>query len=81
MYAPTRSPRVRPGSGLDDGDGIEESIEYFEDEPEANAADPILSRIERQNSIPTLLAKKQADGAYRFDIHLQGPNETIFFDI
>jgi protocatechuate 3,4-dioxygenase alpha subunit len=54
---------------------------YFEDEAEANAADPILSRIEHQNRVPTLLAKKEADGTYRFDIHLQGPNETIFFDI
>lgn len=54
---------------------------YFEDEVEANTADPILSRIEHQNRIPTLLAKKTDAGAYRFDIHLQGLNETIFFDI
>lgn len=54
---------------------------YFADEPEANAADPILTRIEHQNRIPTLLAEKSADGSYRFDIHLQGPQETIFFDI
>ncbi len=54
---------------------------YFEDEADANAIDPILSRIEHQNRVPTLLAKKEKDGEYRFDIHLQGPNETIFFDI
>ncbi|UTH50356.1 protocatechuate 3,4-dioxygenase subunit alpha (plasmid) [Loktanella salsilacus] len=54
---------------------------YFEDEAEANAADPILSRIEHQNRIQTLLAKREGDGVYRFDIHLQGPTETIFFDI
>lgn len=54
---------------------------YFEDEAVANAADPILTRIEHQNRIPTLLAMKQDDGSYRFDIHLQGPQETIFFDI
>jgi protocatechuate 3,4-dioxygenase alpha subunit len=54
---------------------------YFEDETDANAVDPILSRIEHQNRVPTLLAKKTSDGAYRFDIHLQGPNETIFFDM
>ncbi|QXT40242.1 protocatechuate 3,4-dioxygenase subunit alpha [Gymnodinialimonas ceratoperidinii] len=54
---------------------------YFEDEAEANAADPILTRIEHQNRIPTLLAKPEGDGVYRFDIHLQGPQETIFFDI
>ncbi|WP_293449629.1 protocatechuate 3,4-dioxygenase subunit alpha [Planktotalea sp.] len=54
---------------------------YFEDETDANAADPILTRIEHQNRIPTLLAKPEADGVYRFDIWLQGPTETIFFDI
>jgi len=53
---------------------------YFEDEAKANAADPILSRIEHQNRIPTLLGKK-VKGGYHFDIHLQGSNETIFFDI
>lgn len=53
---------------------------YFSDEAEANAADPILSRIEHRNRIPTLLAVPQASGEYRFDIHLQGDNETIFFD-
>lgn len=54
---------------------------YFGDEAEANAKDPILTRIQHQNRIPTLLATKQDDGSYRFDIHLQGPLETIFFDI
>jgi len=54
---------------------------YFEDEAEANATDPILTRLEHQNRIPTLLAKKETDGVYRFDMHLQGPLETVFFDI
>jgi protocatechuate 3,4-dioxygenase alpha subunit len=54
---------------------------YFEDEQEANATDPILSRIEHRSRIPTLLARKTGAAAYRFDIHLQGPDETIFFDI
>lgn len=54
---------------------------YFEDEAEANASDPILTRIEHQNRIPTLIAQKNGAGFYRFDIHLQGPGETIFFDI
>lgn len=53
---------------------------YFEDEAEANAADPILARIELKSRIPTLMAKREGD-RYRFDVHLQGPNETIFFDI
>lgn len=54
---------------------------YFDDESDANATDPILNRIEFQNRIPTLLAKKTGEGVYRFDIYLQGPNETIFFDM
>ena len=54
---------------------------YFEDEAEANAEDPFLTRIEHQNRVPTLLARRTGPGAYRFDIHLQGPNETIFLDV
>lgn len=54
---------------------------YFPDEEEANAADPILSRVEHAQRRPTLIAEKVGTGDYRFDIHLQGPNETVFFDI
>ena len=53
---------------------------YFSDEPEANARDPVL------NSVPddrrqTLIAARQADGLYHFDIHMQGDHETVFFDV
>jgi protocatechuate 3,4-dioxygenase, alpha subunit len=54
---------------------------YFADEEAANAEDPILTRIEHQVRVPTLLAQKTGDGEYTFDIHLQGPKETVFFDI
>jgi len=54
---------------------------YFPDEAEANAADPILSRIEHQVRVPTLIAHKAGPGHYHFDIRLQGDDETIFFDI
>ncbi|MEM1264599.1 MAG: protocatechuate 3,4-dioxygenase subunit alpha [Pseudomonadota bacterium] len=54
---------------------------YFADELDANAEDPVLSGIEHQSRVPTLLATAEAPGRYRFDIHLQGPEETIFFDI
>ncbi|SFO86723.1 protocatechuate 3,4-dioxygenase subunit alpha [Tranquillimonas alkanivorans] len=54
---------------------------YFADEDAANKEDPILSRIEHQNRVPTLMAKPEGENAYRFDIHLQGENETIFFDV
>jgi protocatechuate 3,4-dioxygenase, alpha subunit len=52
---------------------------YFADEAEANAVDPILASVpaERRH---TLLARAIADG-YRFDIHIQGQHETVFFDV
>ncbi|MDR6666310.1 protocatechuate 3,4-dioxygenase subunit alpha [Rhizobium sp. 1399] len=53
---------------------------YFPEEQEANAADPILARIEHRDRVPTLIATR--DGAnLTFDIHLQGPKETVFLDI
>ena len=57
---------------------------YFDDEVEANAADPVLNMIEWENRRPTLIAKRtERDGqvVYRFDIRIQGENETVFFDI
>jgi len=54
---------------------------YFPDETKANEADPILSRIEHRVRVPTLIAKAEGKGKYRFDIRLQGDGETVFFDI
>lgn len=57
---------------------------YFDDEAEANANDPILNGIEWAPRRNTLLAKREErDGqvVYRFDIRIQGENETVFFDI
>ncbi|WP_127560212.1 protocatechuate 3,4-dioxygenase subunit alpha [Nioella ostreopsis] len=57
---------------------------YFEDEAEANAADPVLNLIEWERRRATLIAKRtERDGqtVYRFDIRLQGEEETVFFDI
>lgn len=54
---------------------------YFEDETAANAACPILARVEHRDRVATLLAKKTAPGEYRFDIRLQGEDETVFFDL
>ena len=53
---------------------------YFEDELDANAADPVLSRIEHRDRVTTLIAKG-GSGRYSHDIFLQGPQETVFFDI
>jgi protocatechuate 3,4-dioxygenase alpha subunit len=53
---------------------------YFEDES-ANDSDPILALIPRERRA-TLIAERIGGGAaYRFDIRLQGENETVFFDI
>ncbi|WP_329413956.1 protocatechuate 3,4-dioxygenase subunit alpha [Acinetobacter indicus] len=57
---------------------------YFEDEAEANAQDPVLNGIEWAPRRQTLIAKReQRDGevVYRFDIRIQGENETVFLDI
>jgi len=57
---------------------------YFDDEAEANAKDPVLNLIEQANRRATLVAKREMrDGTpvYRFDIRLQGENETVFLDV
>jgi protocatechuate 3,4-dioxygenase, alpha subunit len=53
---------------------------YFPEEEAANAADPVLSSLPATAASETLIAAKTDDG-YRFDVHLQGENETVFFDI
>ncbi len=51
---------------------------YFEDE-KSNGRDPILTLVPaaRRN---TLIARQAGEGRYRFDIRVQGPGETVFFD-
>jgi protocatechuate 3,4-dioxygenase alpha subunit len=51
---------------------------YFPDEVAANAADPVLSTIADPGARATLVARAEA-GSIRFDIHLQGEQETVFF--
>lgn len=53
---------------------------YFPEEQEANAGDPILSRIEHRERVATLIATRD-DAKLSFDIYLQGPKETVFLDI
>ncbi len=55
---------------------------YFSDEA-ANAADAILDLVPADRR-GTLVAHKEGGGeqaVYRFDIRIQGDNETVFFDI
>jgi protocatechuate 3,4-dioxygenase, alpha subunit len=56
---------------------------YFSDESEANASDPVLSRVEPERR-GTLVAERDETAAgtvYRLDIRLQGEGETVFFDV
>ena len=52
---------------------------YFEDEAET-AGDPILNLVPAHRR-PTLIARPTARREYRFDVVVQGENETVFFDI
>jgi len=51
---------------------------YFPDEEDANSADPVLTSIEQPAARATLVAVGTPPDL-RFDIHLQGDNETVFF--
>ncbi|OWU81954.1 protocatechuate 3,4-dioxygenase subunit alpha [Phaeobacter sp. 22II1-1F12B] len=52
---------------------------YFEGDD--HSADPLLTRLEHQNRVETLIAKKTGDNSYQFDIRLQGEGETVFLDL
>ncbi|MES5489026.1 protocatechuate 3,4-dioxygenase subunit alpha, partial [Bradyrhizobium sp. INPA03-11B] len=52
---------------------------YFDDEA-GNAADSTLALVPADRRA-TLIAERGAGNAYTFDIHLQGDNETVFFDV
>jgi protocatechuate 3,4-dioxygenase alpha subunit len=52
---------------------------YFEGEP-ANDRDPTLALVPAARR-HTLIARRADDGRYRFDIRMQGPGETVFFDL
>lgn len=55
---------------------------YFADEAAANARDPVLADVppdRRQTLIADVLPSHGAK-CYRFDIHMQGDRETVFFN-
>ena len=56
---------------------------YFADEAEANSADPALKSVpaDRRNTLIAVRSETPAGPVYRFDIHMQGENETVFFDV
>lgn len=56
---------------------------WFDDEAAANERDPVLRSVPPERRA-TLLARREqtpAGVAYRFDIRMQGPQETVFFDL
>jgi protocatechuate 3,4-dioxygenase alpha subunit len=57
---------------------------YFADEAEANEEDAILALVPEERR-GTLVARADGEGpdgrVYRFDIRLQGDDETVFFDV
>jgi protocatechuate 3,4-dioxygenase alpha subunit len=54
---------------------------YFENDP-ANSDDPVIALVPEQRR-PTLMAKPvlSRPGEWRFEVHLCGEQETVFFDI
>ena len=50
---------------------------YFPED--AHDGDPVLSGLSEAER-KTLIAVREEDG-YRFDVRLQGPDETVFFDL
>jgi len=53
---------------------------YFGDEP-ANANDPVLNAVESDRRHTLIAVPEQSSNVqnYRFDIHIQGDDETVFF--
>jgi protocatechuate 3,4-dioxygenase alpha subunit len=54
---------------------------YFSDE-QTNTDDPVLNSIEPERRHTLIATREQSDGppVYRFDIHMQGEDETVFFN-
>jgi protocatechuate 3,4-dioxygenase alpha subunit len=56
---------------------------YFDDEAAANESDPVLAAVPAERRT-TLIARRvpgTSKTVYRFDIHMQGEQETVFFDL
>lgn len=56
---------------------------YFADEADANSADPVLQSVpaDRRDTLIAVRSDTPAGPVYRFDIHMQGDDETVFFDV
>ena len=56
---------------------------YFADEQEANASDAVMNAVPVERRYTLLAERVSRPGpiTYQFDIHMQGDDETVFFDI
>jgi protocatechuate 3,4-dioxygenase alpha subunit len=56
---------------------------YFSDEDKANQSDELLNSVpkERRKTLIGEFSNRDGITEYLFDIHMQGENETIFFEI
>lgn len=56
---------------------------YFDDDASANSADTVLASVpaERRATLVAQRSSTPAGPVYCFDIHMQGPQETVFFDL
>jgi protocatechuate 3,4-dioxygenase alpha subunit len=56
---------------------------YFSDEAAANGNDAVLNTVPAERRATLVAERRDAGGVptYRFDIHMQGPDETVFFDV
>jgi protocatechuate 3,4-dioxygenase alpha subunit len=55
---------------------------YFDGEA-GNAADPVIALVPADRRATLIASREPGNGnpVYRFDVHLQGDNETVFFEI
>jgi protocatechuate 3,4-dioxygenase, alpha subunit len=56
---------------------------YFSDEEAPNTKDPVLGSVDEARRQTLIAMREETSGGtqYRFDIHLQGAAETVFFDV
>ena len=56
---------------------------YFSDEVALNAKDAALATVPADRRDTLIAAREEGPSGpvYRFDIHMQGPRETVFFDL
>lgn len=56
---------------------------YFSDEADANARDPVLQSVPEDRRHTLVARREETSGgpAYHFNIHMQGEDETVFFDV